>query len=392
MEAIARKRVVKNIRRSRRDNVLLATATPVFSPRGDLFRIVVTVSDVTELNRLRCQLEESRALAREYRAELAVLTGRYESQDLVVRSKAMLATLELAARVARFDSTVLLLGESGVGKDSLAKWIHQTSPRRDKPFVQVNCGAIPENLLESELFGYAPGAFTGASKNGKTGLFEAAGEGTLLLDEVGELPPPLQVKLLRVLQNRQVMPLGSTAPRPVDVRVIAATNRNLQRLVEGGRFRQDLYFRLNVVPIVIPPLRRRREDIVPLVHHFRRRFQERYHLTKEISPAVMDWFLNHTWPGNVRELENLLERLMVTTAGDVIELKDLPDPAVVSAEGPLLVSGLVPWKKALREMERQLLTLAVEQGGSITRAARLLEIDVSTASRKWHRVQQGGGV
>jgi len=390
MEAIAQRRVVSNIRRSRRDNLLLATATPVFDRRGDLFRIVVTVRDITELNRLRGELEESRALTRQYRTELTLLTGRYEAQGLVARSKAMLQTMELAARVARFDSTVLLLGESGVGKDSLARWIHQASPRRDKPFIQINCGAIPENLLESELFGYASGAFTGASKGGKTGLFEAAGGGTLLLDEVGELPPPLQVKLLRVLQSRQVTPLGSTAPRPVDVRVIAATNLDLSRLVDDGRFRRDLYFRLNVVPITVPPLRLRREDIVPLVYHFRRRLEERYHLVKEISPGVMEWFLKYGWPGNVRELENLLERLMVTTAGEVIELEDLPDPAVVPAQGPLQVNGLLPWKKALREMERQLLALAIERGGNISRAARLLEIDVSTASRKWQRVQQTG--
>ncbi len=388
MDAIAQKQVVSSIRRSRTEHLLLTTAMPVFNGQGGLFRIVVTVRDIMELNRLRCELEESRALTRQYRTELGRLTGRYVAEGMVARAGPMLQTLELATHVARFDSTVLILGESGVGKDSLARWIHEASPRRDKPFIQINCGAIPENLLESELFGYAAGAFTGASKGGKTGLFEAAGGGTILLDEVGELPLPLQVKLLRVIQSRQVMRLGSTTLRQVDVRVIAATNRDLKRLVEDGRFRQDLYFRLNVVPITVPPLRRRTENIIPLVYHFRGQLQKRYNLTKDFTPGVMDWFLRYSWPGNVRELENLLERLLVTTPGDVIEVGDLPDPGTIEPDGPLTVNRVVPWKKALREMERQLLTLAVEKGGNVSQAARLLEIDVSTASRKWHRVQQ----
>lgn len=387
MAAIAGKQAASNIRLSRTENLLMTTAIPVFNPQGNLFRIVVTVRDMTELNRLRCELEKSRAITRHYQTELRRLTNQFQAEGMIAHAKEMLLTLDMATRVAQFDSTVLLMGESGVGKDFLAKFIHKTSPRRDKPFIQINCAAIPESLLESELFGYTAGAFTGASKGGKKGLFEAADKGTLLLDEVGELPLPLQVKLLRVLQERQVMRLGATLTKPVDVRVIAATNRDLEHFVEQGNFRRDLYFRLNVVPITVPPLRRRKEDIIPLVYHFRRRFQDRYHLTKEFAPEVYDWFLKYRWPGNIRELENLLERLMVTTPGEVVQLKDLPHQKAIASDRALVVNHLLPWKESFKEMEKQLLSLAVEQGGNITQAARLLGIDVSTASRKWQRVQ-----
>lgn len=390
MEAIVKKQAVTNMRLSRTGNTLIVTAMPVFNRLGKVFRVVVTVRDITELNHLRWELEESRSMMRQYRTELSLLTSRYPVKDLVAQSKEMLQVLELAMRVAQFDSSVIILGESGVGKDVLARLIHQASPRKGRPFIQINCGAIPENLLESELFGYESGAFTGASKTGKIGLFEAADGGTLLLDEVGELPLELQVKLLRVLQTREVTRLGSTAVRRVDLRIIAATNRNLERLVKEGRFREDLYFRLNVVPITVPPLRRRREDIVPLIYHFQQQYQERYNLKKEFAPEVMEWFLDYSWPGNVRELENMVERLLVTSSGAVIGLKDLPHGGEEMAS-PLVVNRLLPWREAVHELERQLLHLAFKNGGSITRAAHLLGVDVSTVSRKWRRLQKRPG-
>jgi two-component system response regulator AtoC len=290
----------------------------------------------------------------------------------------MVRALEVAGKVAKHPSPVLISGASGTGKELVARLIHRESDRAKGPFVPVNCGAIPETLLESEFFGYVKGAFTGADRD-RAGLFEAANGGTLFLDEVGELPPSLQVKLLRVLQDGEVRRVGGTQSTEVDVRVVAATNRDLEGMVQKGEFREDLYYRLAVVPIHLPALCRRKEEIPDLARHFLERHRERLGVAVEtISPEAMEALLEYSWPGNIRELENLLERVAVLADGSEIEAQDLPEsilhPAPERAPTDLSDDNLSV-KVHSAELERVLIRRALERtGGNKTQAAELLEL------------------
>lgn len=249
---------------------------------GNIERIVVNIRDLTELNELREQLKQTRELSERYQDELNQLRGRLLNQEgLIFNSPKMRELLQTAIRLAAVDTTVLILGESGAGKEVFAKTIHNNSKRKNGPFITVNCGAIPENLLESEMFGYERGAFTGANREGKAGMFELANNGTLFLDEIGDLPVGFQVKLLRVIQEREVLRVGGSKPRPVNVRILAATNRNLEAMVKEGQFREDLYFRINVVPLYICSLRERKEDIIPLAYAFKHKYEEKYGIRKK---------------------------------------------------------------------------------------------------------------
>ncbi len=268
--------------------------------------VLLTIRKAEERERLRAEVGRLRA---EVRAERRI-------GDIIARSPGMIRALEVAGKVAQHQSSVLLTGESGTGKELMARYIHRESDRADRPFVPVNCGAIPETLLESEFFGYVRGAFTGADRD-KAGLFEAAEAGTLFLDEVGELPASLQVKLLRVLQDGEVRRLGGTETTTVSVRILAATNRDLESAVHAGDFRQDLYYRLAVIPIHLPPLRERTEAIPDLTHHLLGRLRERLNLKVEsVTPGAMKALLAYPWPGNIRELENVLEHAVVLAEGD----------------------------------------------------------------------------
>ena len=277
---------------------------------------------------------------------------------------------------------VLLRGETGTGKEVVARQIHANSARKDNLMVRINCGAIPENLMESELFGYERGAFAGALKT-KKGLIELADGGTVFLDEIGDLPLHMQVKLLRVLQQKKVTRVGGTEPIALDVRVIAATNRNLEQMVREGTFREDLYYRLNVVSIFIPPLRERREDIIPLINHFLMVENQKYHTNKSIYSDTIDAFEGYCWPGNVRELENLLENLVITTPGDIIRRENLPlklrRPQQVSAEEE---EEPVSLKSAVERAEYAAIERAIEKYGSIRKAAAALDVNPSTITRK----------
>lgn len=261
-------------------------------------------------------MEENQALAR-------AVGKKFEFETLVGSSKTLRAVIEMSEQLAEVDTTVLVLGESGTGKELLARALHYNSPRRSHPFVVVNCGAIPENLIESELFGYRKGAFTGAVGDRK-GKFEVADGGTVLLDEVAELPLNMQVRLLRVLQQKEIDVVGDPHPRKVDVRIIAATNQDLEALTSEGKFREDLFYRLSVVPLVLPPLRERREDIPLLVHHFLEKLRVRFGKDVTLKPDVMSELQSYPWPGNVRELENIVERLVVFNRSGTIEMADLP--------------------------------------------------------------------
>lgn len=364
---------------------VMVSGNPLRDASGNIVRVVTTVRDLTELNRLRDELNAVGDLKSRYEDELRQLRRATLSGDeIIVHSAPMKAVFDLSSRLSGVDSTVLIHGESGVGKEVVAEFIHHNSPRRAKPFIKINCTAIPEQLLESELFGYVRGAFTGANKEGKPGLFEAAEGGTLLLDEIGDLPPTLQVKLLRVIQDKQTRRIGDNTPRFTNVRLLAATNHNLPDMVEKKMFREDLYYRLNVVPIHVPPLRERKEDILFMVQAFLKKYCARHNKTKELHPTIMPRLLDHPWPGNVRELENIMERLVVTSPGTVITLEDLPSflrDAGGNGAAALALSGKT-LKDILEEVEGKVLREALARHKTTRKAAEALGIDQSSVVRK----------
>ena len=334
---------------------------------------------------------ETQRLLRENRHYRDELRGRHRVENLVGQSAQMVAIYKLVARVAGLDTTVLILGETGTGKEAVARALHYASPRADRPFVVVDCAALPENLFESELFGHERGAFTGAVAT-RRGLLETAGGGTCFLDEVGELSLPFQAKLLRVLQERTIRRVGSSEPIPVDVRFIAATNRDLRKLVEGGRFREDLYFRLDVVTLTVPPLREREEDIPLLAQHFLEK-----HAAATGKPVrgfareTLDRLGRHDWPGNVRELEHAVERAVVLTSSDLLLPDDVPaDVGRAGSPGP----GLPRARMTLEEVRRWYVDkVLAEAGGNKLRAAELLGIDRRTLYRilDRQRAEDGNG-
>jgi DNA-binding NtrC family response regulator len=300
-------------------------------------------------------------------------------------SKSWLEILRLVETVAPTDSTVLIQGESGTGKEVIARYIHELSTRTDGPFLSINCGALPESLLESELFGHVKGSFTGAIRD-KIGLFGAATKGTFFLDEIGETTPATQVKLLRALQHREVIPVGSTDAIPVDTRVVAATNRDLDEEIRAGNFRSDLYYRLNVISLHLPPLRQRRDDIPILAEHFLQRIAGlRNEAPKHITPAALELLVEHNWPGNVRELENALERSVILATDDLIGPELLPERVTQRRAEPL-VSTRTPPNPTLEAVERAYIMWVLQsEGGNKSRAAEVLGIDPSTLYRKLSR-------
>lgn len=306
---------------------------------------------------------------------------------VVFGSQAMQTVLDLVHRIAPVDAAVLISGETGAGKGELAGLFHCWSPRAAGPFQTIDCGALPENLIESELFGYEGGSFTGATREGRPGLIELAHGGTLFLDEIGELPLGLQTRLLRFLQEKSVTRVGGRRTRPVDVRVLAATNRDLRAMVARGRFREDLFWRLNVIPVCVPPLRDRPEDVEPLLDHFLHEAVGRFGRSCRIGPEARAVLRAYSWPGNVRELENLVIRLVVTGTGGVIGPQDLP-PELFETDGaageepPVKVTAVMPLQAARDEVERQLLLLARRQCASTREMAELLGVNQSTIVRK----------
>jgi PAS domain S-box-containing protein len=381
------KKSSQTVIQSRRDGrKLLATGTPAFNDDGSVFRVIVNTRDITKLNSLKLQLEEAELLKNRYRQELVELRQGYlNSGEIVASSQSMLELLNVATKIATVDSTVLLTGESGVGKGMIARYIHNTSLRAEKPFTVVNCGAIPDNLLESELFGYAGGAFTGARREGKIGKLELANEGTLFLDEITELPLNLQVKLLHVIQEGIISRVGGTREIKLNLRFIAATNRDIARLVEEGKFREDLYFRLDVIPLQVPPLRERKDDIKALTDQFLARLNSRYQQHKTLSDEVYRCFERYQWPGNVRELENLVERVMIVADGDIIDVQHLPR-RLTGIEATSVPQGspskLQPLKKAQDNLEKELLLEATKVCRTTYEIAEVLEVDQSTVVRK----------
>lgn len=360
-------------------NEIFLTANPVFDRRGKIARVMVNIRDITDLKSLEDQIKKVTDFC-QYERDRTSESGEF-LDGIIAESPAMRRLVDLVLRVSRVDSTILLEGESGVGKDVVARLIHRLSERREMPFVTVNCGAIPENLLESEFFGYEKGAFTGAASSGKAGLFEEANGGILFLDEIGELPLNLQVKLLKVIQDGRCRRLGGLKGMDLDLRIIAATNQNLRMMVADGAFRLDLFYRLHVVPVKIPPLRERREDILPLALMFLKKYNQKYETGRTLGHELMSVLESHDWPGNVRELQNLIERLVVTADADTLFLKHLPS-SIVGNGFPVDFLNL----KAAREaVEREIIKKAMAKAGNTRKAAKLMGVDHSTVVRKARR-------
>jgi len=323
---------------------------------------------------------EHLGLREEVQALRSSLDQKYGFENVIGRSKLLLQTLDAATRAAQADATVLIRGETGTGKELLAKGIHFNSRRKDKPFMTINCGAIPKELLESELFGHVKGSFTGAYTH-KKGKVEMADQGTLFLDEIGEMPLELQVKVLRLIQEREIEKVGGTGPAKVDVRIIAATHRNLQAMIEDGTFREDLYYRLSVIQLELPPLRERPEDVIELVQHFFTKSKEKHNRPDLVLPeSLMPYFCAYRWPGNVRELENVVEGLVVLARDNEIRANDLPEP--IRRERPALEAlhlDLPPHGISLEAVEKELILRALKKfNWNQTHAAQYLDISRKT--------------
>jgi PAS domain S-box-containing protein len=376
-----------NLLQQRNGRKLVITGRPVFDAGGELIRVVSSVRDITEIETLQRELEEQEAMKDQLRNHMLELQQmELESKRVIARSPCMLKALRQAVKVSSVDSSVLILGESGVGKGLLADLIHKNSRRAEKPLIKINCGAIPESLIESELFGYEKGAFTGAQAGGKPGYLELADGGTLFLDEIAELPLPSQVKLLRFLEDGRVTRLGGTKSRTVDVRILAATHRDLEEMIGHGKFRLDLYYRLKVVPIHVPAVRERRDCILPLIQHYIEYFGTKNGIGKRLTRAASDALLSYTYPGNVRELMNICERLVVMSETELIDLKDLPNDIVphsneVAAETTEWMYDMT-LQQAMDNLERKMLAQTMKQHGNQRRMAAALGVNQSTIARK----------
>lgn len=355
-------------------NGLTILATPSAEGR------TVLQMQAESVQKLREQMEDRAKSNSAYQETLS----NFGVQNYIATSDSMIRIFTKAKQVAPYPTTILLLGDTGVGKEVVSTFIHRNSDRADKPFIKINCSAIPEPLMESELFGYEKGAFTGARDKGKMGLFELANHGTILLDEIGDMSLALQAKLLRAIQENEIMRVGGSQPIRLDVRLIAATSRDMEEMVANGTFLDALYYRLNVVELRIPPLRERQEDIIPLAEFYLQHFCEKYKLNKEFAPDVRSCFLQYRWSGNVRELRNTVENLTVSSTGPQTVRVDLP--ARIAGELPIVVQVRPPYKKtmtkqAVESLQRDLVSEALHKEGSLRKAAVALDMDPTTLSR-----------
>lgn len=389
-EVVESKQQVTRIQTIASGRKLVLEGNPVVDGNGEVAFVVTFMRDVTALTELRKQIAKQKELLETFQS----LHKNNNEYPEIFTSATMRKLYSEIDNIAETDATVLLLGETGVGKDVVSRAIHRSSPRVDKVFIKVDCGSIPENLIETELFGYVTGTFSGANKNGKVGLIEAASHGTLFLDEVGELPLSAQSRLLRFLQDREVMRVGSTTSKRVDARIIAATNKDLEKEVSKGRFRSDLYYRLKVAVLKIPPLRRRRDDILPLARSFLAFYCDKYKKNITLSDGAESTLLDYSWPGNVRELENLVQSLVITSKKAVLERADLPINHVPSSNvnsshveiGALDLEGK-SFKDIMKDLETAVIKAGLKRYGTITEVAKNFQVDRSTIFRKVKEIE-----
>lgn len=383
-EFLLSKHVVNFEMITRTQRRILSTANPILNEANDIKYIVYTSRDITEFERIRNDLEKENALRRLYQDQL------YQIEDPNIfsfNSPSMQRIQDLARKVAKVDSPVFLTGQSGVGKTIIARRIHSLGNRAQNPFIHINCAAIPENLFESEVFGYEDGAFTGARRQGKPGLLELAGNGVVFLDEITELSCPMQAKLLQVLQEEEFRRVGGTQSIKMRARVISATNGDVAELMKSGRFRDDLYYRLCVIPIHIPPLCERQEDVISMAYMFLHKYNEKYGVNKRFEPSMLEWMCSYPWPGNVRELQNLIERLVIVSDGDLISLSELShvSPSAPSPNNYITLEDSISLKAANEKVEKVLIERVIRSHTSTRDAAQALGISQSTLLRKAHK-------
>ena len=374
------------VQNTARGKSILATANPIISENGQLQRVIVNARDINELDSLLSSKEKEKLKNYLNDEKEQSFKANSDPAHIISQSQQMKEIIRLAERISNTGSTVLITGESGVGKEVIARYIHQKSNNRDD-FVKINCAAIPETLLESELFGYETGAFSGARQEGKSGLIEKADNGTLFLDEIGEIPLKMQAKLLQVIQEHRVTRIGGTKEIPVDFRLITATNRDLEKMIQDKEFREDLYYRLNVVPIRVPPLRKRREDIGPLIDYFIQKFNKEHGKTVRFTSQTRKIFEDYYWPGNIRELINVLERIIVTSEEEIINYNYIKNffPENNDSRDEIEINQIMPIKKAVAEVEKKLLQMAREKGKSTYEMAEMLKVNQSTIVRKLNK-------
>ena len=372
---LERKEKVTSVQTTKTGRRLMVVGTPIKDEAGNIIRVVNASRDVTEVRKLEIEVDLLKQMTEGYRQELEGLRVRNDiEKKIIFRSEKMRQVVNFSQRIAKVDSPVLLLGESGVGKEVIASFVHKWSNRNAHPFITFNCGSIPAHLLEAELFGYE-------EKDGKMGLIEMANSGTLFLEQIEEMPLSTQSKFLRVLQGK------NRNGQPTNIRIITASNQDLKKKVKTGEYREDLYYMLNVVPISIPPLRDRKEDIIPLIIHFTERLNQKYKEEKKFKPLLLKKLQEYYWPGNVQELQNIIERLFVTSEGEWIGSEHLPESIKEdkSAEKSIQVNKLIPLKEAVELLEKELLEMAEKKYGSTTKIAEVLKVNQSTISRKIQR-------
>lgn len=384
LKVLETKKPTTIIQTAKNGNEILATGAPTFNEDGSIDNVIVNSRDITDLNNLKRELS-----ARETELERLRLEQSH-FENVIAKSTAMKKVLGIALTVSKVDSTVLLTGESGVGKGLLAQFIHDNSSRAKGHFIKIDCSSIPETLIESELFGYEAGAFTGAEKSGKIGLLEMANGGTVFLDEIGEMPLSMQPKLMRAIQDREIVPVGGKEPRKLDVRFVSATNVDLVKMVEEKTFREDLYYRLNVVPIHIPALREREDDILPLIKHMLDKINTRYDLNKELAAEVYNALLGYSWPGNVRQLENIIERMLVSTASDVVYINEIPADMFKGKDKDKFSFDIEgkSYGTLLAEYDKFIIKEMISREGSIPKAAKKMNVDPTTLRRKLEKYKE----
>lgn len=398
MQAFDTKELSIKYIRGKMEVPILTVSNPVLDENGEVAMVVAISFDEKIIELVAHEMIEARQKSLQL---LDFLSASRTEDTVIAESPSMKRILDFLSRISAIDSNILLTGETGSGKEVLARFVHSQSTRSSGVFIPVNCAAIPETLIESEFFGYEKGAFTGANKEGKAGVFELADGGTVFLDEVGEMPLLLQAKFLRVIETSEVTRLGGTRSKKVNFRLVAATNRNLEEMCKQGSFRSDLYYRLNILSVKIPPLCERKEDITPLAQHFLAKLNKKYGKGKILSHGTLEWMLRYAWPGNVRELRNVVERMFVTSASDILEMPrngDMLTP-LTDSEGILTSEGCapatepprtngIPLKKAVENYEKQLILAALaECGGNVARAAERLQIHKSVLYRKLEKVR-----